>query len=127
MTAAARLIAIIDSDQSVRRAVARLLRAHGFRVQAFASAEAFLVRGRSDEPACLVLDMELDGISGIELLRRLAAEGSSIPTVVMTGADDGSMQRRAIVAGCAAYLSKPSSAERLLAAIERAMRAGDRD
>lgn len=123
MTVRAPFIAIIDKDQGVRRAVVRLLRAHGFRAQGFASAEAFLLRGRTDDPACLVLDMELDGMSAIELLRRLAADGSSMPAVVMSAADDESTRGRALAAGCASYLSKPCSAELLLAAIGEATRA----
>jgi FixJ family two-component response regulator len=123
MIADAPFIAIIDKDQGVRRAISRLLRAHGFRAQGYASAEAFLFRGRMDEPACLVLDIELDGVSGMELLDRLKADGSSVPIVVMTAADDESTQRSVLEAGCAAYLQKPSSAELLLDAIANAMRA----
>jgi FixJ family two-component response regulator len=122
MIADAPFIAIIDKDQGVRRAISRLLRAHGFRAQGYASAEAFLFRGRMDEPACLVLDIELDGVSGMELLDRLNADGSSVPIVVMTAVDDESTQRSVLEAGCAAYLQKPSSAELLLDAIANAMR-----
>jgi FixJ family two-component response regulator len=120
MIAAAGFVAIIDKDQGVRTAVVRLLRAHGFRAQGFASAEAFLLRGRIDEPACLVLDTELDGMSGTELLHRLKADGSSTPSVVITAGTDASARRSAFAAGCVAYLQKPSSAELLLAAIELA-------
>jgi FixJ family two-component response regulator len=121
MIAGARFIAIIDKDRGVRRAIGRLLRAHGFRPQGYASAEAFLLRGRMDEPACLVLDIELDGMSGMELLDRLGADGSSVPIVVMTAVDDECTRRNVLAAGCAAYLQKPSSAELLLAAIAEAM------
>jgi FixJ family two-component response regulator len=117
-----RFIAIIDSDRGVRRAIGRLLRAHGFRPQGFASAEAFLARGRTDDPACLVLDVELDGMSGIDLLHRLKADGSSLPVVIMTAVDDKITRRSADAAGCVAYLQKPSSAELLLAAIAKATR-----
>jgi FixJ family two-component response regulator len=121
MIACGRFIAIIDNDQGVRRAIVRLLRAHGFRAQGFASAEAFLLRGRIDEPACLVMDIELDGMSGLELLDRLKADGSTLPIVVMTAADDEKTPRSVLAAGCVAYLEKPASAELLLAAIEKAM------
>jgi FixJ family two-component response regulator len=120
MTAAAGFVAIIDKDRGVRTAVVRLLRAHGFRAQGFASAEAFLLRGRMDEPGCLVLDDELDGMSGTQMLHRLKADGSSIPSIVMTARNDASARRNAFAAGCVAYLPKPSSAELLLAAIELA-------
>jgi FixJ family two-component response regulator len=120
MIAAGRFIAIIDKDRGVRTAIIRLLRAHGFRAQGFASAEAFLWRGRTDEPACLVMDIELDRMSGIELLHRLKMDGSPIPVVVMTAAEDEKTRRSVLAAGCVAYLQKPSSAELLLAAIGKA-------
>lgn len=120
MIASAAFVAIIDRDRGVRKAIIRLLRAHGFRAQGYASAEAFLWRGRTDEPACLVLDIELDNMSGTELLHHLEADGSPIPSVVMTAANDESAREDAFKAGCIAYLQKPSSAELLLAAIELA-------
>ena len=122
MIAGARFIAIVDRDPGVRRAVIRLLRAHGLRAQGFASAEAFLLRGRMDEPACLVMDIDLAGMSGLELVHRLEADRSSIPIVVMTAADDEKRRRSVLAAGCVAWLQKPSSAELLLAAIGKAMR-----
>jgi FixJ family two-component response regulator len=115
-----RFIAIIDKDRGVRRAIIRLLRVHGLRAQGFASAEAFLWRGRTDEPACLVMDVELDRMSGVELLHRLKTDGSQIPVVVMTAAEDEKTRRSVLAAGCVAYLQKPSSAELLLAAIGKA-------
>jgi FixJ family two-component response regulator len=121
MTAGAPFIAIIDKDQGIRRGITRLLRAHGFRAQGYASAEAFLLRGRMDQPACLVLDIELDGLTGMELLDRLKAEGSLVPIVVMTALDHEATRRRVLEAGCLAYLQKPSSAELLLETIAKAM------
>jgi FixJ family two-component response regulator len=120
MIGVSRFIAIIDSDSGVRRDIGRLLRAHGFRPQGFASAEAFRARGRTDDPACLVLDVELDGMSGIDLLHRLKADGVLLPAVVMSAADDETTRRNAVAAGCVAYLRKPASAELLLAAIAKA-------
>ena len=125
MIGASRFIAIIDSDRDVRRAIGRLLRAHGFRPQGYASAEAFVARGRIDDPACLVLDVKLDGMSGVELLHRLKADGASLPVVVMTAVEDETTRRNALAAGCVAYLQKPSSAELLLAAIAKATRPSD--
>jgi len=121
MIAPGRFIAIVDKDRSVRRALGRLLQAHGFRTQAYASAEAFLLRGRTDEPACIVLDIELDGMSGMELLDRLKADGSSRPVVVITAVDSESTRRRTLEAGCVACLQKPFSADLLLAAITKAI------
>jgi FixJ family two-component response regulator len=117
MAAGASFIAIIDKDREFRKAITHLLRAHGFRAQGYASAEAFLFRGRVDEPACLLLDIALDGMSGMELLDRLKADGSSIPIVVMTAVYDEPTRRDALAAGCIAYLQKPFSADLLLAAI----------
>jgi FixJ family two-component response regulator len=125
MIGVSRFIAIIDSDRGVRGAIKRLLRAHGFRPQGYASAEAFLARGRTDDPACLVLDVELDGMSGIDLLHRLNADGASLPVVIMTAVDNGIARRNAVAAGCVAYLQKPSSAELLLGAIAKATRPSD--
>jgi FixJ family two-component response regulator len=122
MTGVSRFVAVIDRDSGVRKAITRLLRAHGYRPQGYASAEAFLARGRTDDPACLVLELKLDGMSGIDLLHRLEADGLSLPVVVMTAADDETTRRNAITAGCVAYLEKPSSAEPLLAAIAKATR-----
>ena len=121
MIAAGRFIAIVDKDPSVRRALGRLLQAHGFRTQAYASAEAFLLRGRTDEPACIMLDIELEGMSGMELLDRLKADGSSRPVVVITAVDSESTRRRTLEAGCVACLQKPFSADLLLAAITKAI------
>jgi FixJ family two-component response regulator len=123
MIAGAPFVAILDKDRAVRSAVSRLLRAHGFRAQGYASADAFLLRGRIDEPACLVLDIEVNGMSGMELLDRLKADLSSVPLVVMTAVDDEATRRRVLEAGCAAYLQKPGSAELLLDAIAKAMHA----
>jgi FixJ family two-component response regulator len=122
MTSASRFIAVIDSDSGVRRAIGRLLRAYGFRPQGYASAEAFLARGRTDDPACLVLEVELGGMSGIDLLQRLRADGLSLPVVVVTAAAGEAKRHKAIAAGCVAYLQKPCSAELLLVAIADATR-----
>lgn len=124
MAAGAPFVAIIDKDKETRKAIGRLLRAQGFRPQGYASAEAFLLRGRIDEPACLLLDIEPDGASERELLDRLKAEGSSIPIVVMTAVDNESGRRSLLAAGRGrgAYLQKPFSAELLLDAIANAIR-----
>jgi FixJ family two-component response regulator len=127
MIAAGRFIAVIDKDRHVRKTIRSLLRANGFRTQAYASAEAFRLRGRKDEPACIVLDVELDveldGMSGMELLDPLKADGSSIPVVVITAADGESARQSVLEAGCVACLRKPLSADLLLATITNAVAA----
>jgi FixJ family two-component response regulator len=122
MLAAGRFIAVIAKDRSVRKAIGDLLRTQGLRGQGFASAEAFLWRGRKDEPACLVLDIDLAGMSAMELLKRLNADGASIPVVVMTGANDEATRQSVVAAGCVACLRKPFAADLLLAAVAKALR-----
>jgi FixJ family two-component response regulator len=121
MIAAGRFIAVIAKDRSTRKAIGNLLRTQGLRQQGYASAEAFVWRGRADEPACVVLDIELAGTSGVELLNRLKADAPSIPVVVMTGANDAATRRRVVGAGCVACLPKPVADERLLAAVAKAL------
>jgi FixJ family two-component response regulator len=86
----------------------------------YCSAEAFLDAATASEVTCLVLDIQLDGMSGIELRHHLAASGSNLPTIFMTGCDDDAMRKRAIEAGCVAYLLKPFRADFLLDAIDKA-------
>jgi FixJ family two-component response regulator len=116
------VIAVIDSDRSVLAAVGRLLRAHGFGVEGFASVEAFLARERRAEPACLVLDVDLGGTSGFSLMHCLAAGDAPLPVIVVTATEEEGTRRRAYAAGCVAYLRKPFSAAALIAAIETATR-----
>ena len=116
------LVAIVENDASMLRGIVRLLSAHGFYTQAFASAEAFLDRKIVNEVACLILDIHLDGISGIELRRQLTKSGSPLPVIFITGTDDEATRKEAIEARCVAYLLKPFSANLLIGAIEEAMR-----
>jgi FixJ family two-component response regulator len=103
------------------RSVARLLNAHGFAVEMFTSAEAFLCRDAAREVACAVLDIHLDGMSGIELRRRLQASGSCVPVIFMTGIDDRDLEARARRTGCVAYLHKPFPADLLIGAVNKAL------
>jgi two-component system, LuxR family, response regulator FixJ len=116
------VIYIVDDDASLLKALKRLLGSTGdFLVEAFSSAEAFLrseYRSRAD---CLVLDIRLEGMSGVELQERLLAAGSTIPVVFMTGHDDTSLRERAIRAGAVDYLRKPFDDESLLDAIKRSI------
>jgi len=112
-------VAIVDDDVSMRTSIERLLRANGYATSAFASAEEFLSSGAFDDVIGMVLDIHLDGMSGIELRRCLAAAGSSIPVVFITGHDDEKSHAEALAAGCVAYLRKPFEAARLMAALEQ--------
>jgi FixJ family two-component response regulator len=115
-------IAVVDDDQSVREALENLISSVGFGVKAFASAEAFL---DSDAPAntdCAVLDLGLPGISGLELQRKLAADGRNIPAIIITAQGDDKARAEAFAVGVIDFLKKPFKEEVLLAAIDSALK-----
>src|SRR5882762_9191821 len=114
-----RPVCIVDDDASVREAVGSLLRSVGMTVETFGSAREFLANPRSDAPGCLVLDVELPGLSGLELQRELLKEHAQIPIVFLTGHGDIPMSVRAIQAGALDFLTKPVDADQLLEAIAR--------
>jgi two-component system, LuxR family, response regulator FixJ len=119
------LVAIVDDDQSLRRSLRNLLGSVGFRVAAFASAEEFLASASGQTIGCLVLDLRLDGMSGLDLLRHLADTGSGIPVVILTAHGDEHARQRAVQAGARAFLRKPVHGDVLLDAIRSALRRGD--
>jgi FixJ family two-component response regulator len=114
-----RTIAVIEDDPSMLQGLSRLLSAHGFRVLRFTSAESFLDSVAQSEAACLVVDIHLGGISGIDLKRRLIASGNDFPIIFMTAVDSAASYREAVDAGCVAYLRKPFLAKLLIEAINR--------
>jgi FixJ family two-component response regulator len=114
-----RSIAVVDDDPSMRRAAEDLLDASGFATELFASAEDFLDRAAATQVDCLLLDIDLGGMSGIELGRQLAASGSKLPVIFMTALDDEEILRQALIAGCIAFLRKPFTAHQLIDAIEK--------
>ena len=111
------VISIVDDDPSVRRALRRLLETVGYRVEVFASADDFLASAPIGRIACLVLDIRLDGMTGLALQERLAAEHSAIPVIFITAHDDAPTRQRVQQAGAAAYLPKPFDGAALLAAV----------
>jgi len=115
------VVAIVDDDPSVLKGLKRLLHACGFKTEVFDSGEAFLEREKASEPACVVLDIHLGGISGIETRRRLTASGSTIPVIYMTALDTETVRREATASGCAAFLRKPFSGNVLIDSIRNAM------
>lgn len=120
MSTSRQVIAIVDDEPSVVRGLARLLDAHHFATEAFSSGEAFLERDATNDVACIILDIHLGGISGIELRRQLTERGSKIPVVFMTAVDTAAVRKEAIEAGCAAFLSKPFSGHELIGVIRKA-------
>jgi FixJ family two-component response regulator len=117
-------IAVVDDDESLCRSLSRLLRAAGLQPVSYASAEAFLADAKQPRFDCLVLDIQLGGISGIELYQRLKAVGSAIPVIYITAHDEPASRESALAAGCAGYFLKTDSGEVVLEAIRRAVVTG---
>jgi FixJ family two-component response regulator len=115
-----RLVSIVDDDESLRRSVKNLLTSVGFQVETFASAEAFLQSAHRADTRCVVLDLRMPGMSGLDLLTHLAATGSPIPVVILTAHSDDEARRRTLQAGAVAFLGKPFHGEALLGAVRRA-------
>jgi len=115
---------VVDDDMSVREALGALLRSVGFAVETFASAQAFLARPQSDLPGCLVLDVGLPDLSGLDLQQRMADMKMQIPIVFITGSGDVPTSVRAMKAGAVEFLMKPFGERDLLDAIRQAI---DRD
>lgn len=124
MTESSPTVFVIDDDSQVRVSLQRLIRSVGLRVTTFASAGEFLNSERKDAPACLVLDVRLPGLSGLDLQRELAEANIQIPIIFITGHGDISMSVRAMKAGAFEFLTKPFQEQELLDAIQKAI---DRD
>jgi FixJ family two-component response regulator len=120
MSTRRKVVTVIDDDPTMLKALERLLATKGFEVETFASAEAFLASTAATKASCLVLDIHLGGMSGIELRHRLAASGSRLPVIFITALDDEATRREAMKAGCVAFLRKPFLSRLLLDAIEKA-------
>jgi FixJ family two-component response regulator len=116
------IVAIVDDDAAMRKSLVRLLGATGYETVAFASAQEFLDSDASSRAQALVLDIHLEGMSGIELQRQLRADGSTLPVVFITAYDQEATRAEAVAAGCVAYLSKTLDPSRLQAALEKAFK-----
>lgn len=112
-------VAVVDDDESVCRSLGRLLRAAGLQPITYASAESFLADKNRPQFGCLVLDIQLGALSGIELARKLVAEGIRTPTIFITAHDDPGTRGEAEATGCAAYFRKTDSGAEVLEAIRR--------
>ena len=115
------LVCIVDDDFLARESTVRLLRSFKFNVKALASAEEFLNSDCLAETACLILDVRMPGMSGLELQRQLAVSNSDLPIIFITAHEDEDQRRQALEAGAVAFLYKPLFEEALLDAIDTAL------
>ena len=115
------LIAIVDDDKAVRDALQRMLRAHGFVASVFASAERFLSSTDAACASCLIADMRMPGMTGLDLHNHLMANGVRVPTILITARPTSTERRRAISVGIACYLAKPLGEQILLDTVREAL------
>jgi FixJ family two-component response regulator len=115
------IVYVVDDDSSIREAISSLLGLSGLRVETVATAREFLRSKRPDLPGCVVLDVELPGLSGLDLQRELAAHGVTLPIIFITGYGDIPMSVRAMKAGALEFLTKPFHDQDLLDAIQQAL------
>ena len=113
------VVAIVDDDAATRTSIERLLQASGYATAVFPSAEEFLGSGLADSAMGLVLDVQLEGMSGIELFRRLRSSPAQVPTVFITARDHAATREEALSLGCIDYLQKPFEAIALTRALEQ--------
>jgi FixJ family two-component response regulator len=116
-----KVIAVIDDDLGILESLELVLSSCGYHTELFASAEEFFYAAPTLEAACLVVDIELGDISGVELVRALCTEGFTLPVIFITGSHDELHRRQAMELGCAAFLLKPFSAERLIETVREAI------
>jgi FixJ family two-component response regulator len=113
-------IAIIDDNAALTKALSRLLSVLGYRTELYASAEQFMSAAAVSEGACLLVDIQLGEVSGLEMVRRLSTTGFRVPVIFMTGSEVGTIREQAGELGCSAFLLKPFPIAQLIEAIDRA-------
>ncbi len=116
-----KIVAVVDDDPGFRIGTVNLLDAHGYSTRGYASAQDFLDRDGAIQFDCLLLDVRLGGMSGLELQRQLKVSGSVLPVIFMTALNEDIVRERALKTGCVAYLLKPFLPRQLLDAIEKAV------
>jgi FixJ family two-component response regulator len=121
------VISIVDDDESVRTAMRDIVESFGFTAGTFRSADEFLQSGRLRDTACLILDIQMPGMSGLELHNRLIASGHRVPTMFVTAFPDMRVRDRAMQAGAVGYLSKPFDRNDLLGCIRSSLDTRDAD
>jgi len=114
-------ISVVDDDESMREAIRGLMRSLGYKAQAFRSAEEFLTSRQVPHTSCLIADVQMPGMTGLELHRHLVALGKTIPTILITAYPDDSVRERALGDGVVGYLSKPFDENDLLACISSSL------
>ena len=116
------VISVIDDDASVRAATNNLLSSHGYLVHAFASAEEFLQLARLDDSSCVIADVQMPAMSGLDLLTHMRAEGYAAPFIFITAFPEESVRARALKAGAACFLAKPFAAPALITCVESVLK-----
>jgi FixJ family two-component response regulator len=115
------VVSIVDDDDSVRVATTKLVRLHGFTAHAFSSAEEFLRSPQVSETSCLITDVKMPGMSGVDLYCRLIADGKRVPVIFMTAFPETPSRSMALDAGAAAFLTKPFDGRALIDCLRRAL------
>ena len=115
------VISVVDDDTSFCRATGRLIHALGHPVESFGSAEEFLRSGRIDDTACLISDVRMPGMDGIELQRRLRQQGCRLPVIFITAHPDPNARNRALASGAVGFLDKPFRDDALISCLDRAL------
>ena len=123
MTAPEPLISIVEDDESLRLAVVGLVRSLGYRTLAFGSAEDFLAANEARASDCVITDIQMPGISGIELKQKLTADGCEAPVIMVTARTEPALHERAMASGAICLLKKPFTADALIACLDRALAA----
>jgi len=121
MTIRRKVVAIIDDDSSIRDGVATLVAALGYRTETYSSGEGFIDAAIKSEAGCLLVDIQLGDLSGVEMARHLSAMGLTFPVIFMTGCQDETVRKQATEFGCVAYLLKPFPTDQLINAITEAI------
>jgi FixJ family two-component response regulator len=127
MTDKQSIVMIVDDDDSIRKAVRRLMKSFGFAVETFASAEEFLDSDWLERTSCLILDVHMPGMNGLELQKRLVASGCVIPIIFITAFTDDCARAQAMKAGAVGYLTKPFGDAALLDCIHEALKLPESD
>jgi FixJ family two-component response regulator len=116
------VISIIDDDESMRTALVGLIRSLGYDVRGFASAEEFLRHGRVQSFSCIITDIQMPGMSGIELQQHLTACQYSLPVIMITARHEAGLEERALASGAACFLRKPFEAQTLVSCLESVLK-----